>query len=453
MDTCWCGSKSINDFSEWYGICAECSTLVSKIDFSEDLYKVTDSDDDFYGSQYWLKHVTEEYGLEDIETRAKNDLKDRCVYRLPKGRSLDVGCGNGALVFLLGKAGYEAEGTELSPWICEHNKKTFGIKMHCGTLDNLSLPENSYGFISAIDVFEHLTEPIPFLKDISRILEKDGVLSLQLPCYPMKSYEEMVSENHPFLQMMKEKEHIYLYSKESIEKILKDEGYNYIYFENAIFDYYDMYLFASREETAFNEPETIVEALTGSPDQRLVLAVMQLHNQLTSVTADLEFVSSHANIRLQHVNMLNETATNLQNELSIAQESASDSPRQGETIFSGISSILQAAGIQIKNDYPPFSPEGIYSEQLMYFYNRLTDMLALVSSAVEQFSAQTSQMENDLNDQLRQKSENINDLEKNLADTEALSELRLNENNELKLRIQNIQNNFIIRQLLKLYKL
>ena len=90
----------------------------------EEISQVRDDDQDFYGKNYYLHHVQEDYGLPDLETRARADLPERCLHWLrtllkfvpaPGARTLELGCGHGGFVATQRWAGLDATGPRTEP--------------------------------------------------------------------------------------------------------------------------------------------------------------------------------------------------------------------------------------------------------------------------------------------------------------------------------------------------
>jgi 2-polyprenyl-3-methyl-5-hydroxy-6-metoxy-1,4-benzoquinol methylase len=91
------------------------------------------------------------------------------------GRWLDYGCGAG-LLLLHNKENFDVFGIEISKVAAEFlSKKGISVK------SSLQFVEGSFDVISAIDVIEHVSEPIQFLYDIKSKLKKNGIILLRLP--------------------------------------------------------------------------------------------------------------------------------------------------------------------------------------------------------------------------------------------------------------------------------
>ncbi len=285
--TCWCGNTHLTTYSPDYYHCDQCETLVLKESSSTKIDRVT-SEEDYYGKKYWFEHQENDFGYENIINRARSDLPERDVYwlktflkyKLPPGKTLELGCSHGGFVAMLSWCSFDATGLELSPWIADYARKTFGIAMLVGKLEEQRLQPSSFDAIILMDVLEHLVNPLETLKYAASLLKPDGVLMVQTPCYqPKISYDELVKNNDPFLQQLKPPEHIYLFSSHSIQNLFNKFNFTNIYTEKAIFYQYDTFFLASRQEIKQNQETRIVQNLQSTPSGRLLLAMKDLDNE------------------------------------------------------------------------------------------------------------------------------------------------------------------------------
>jgi 2-polyprenyl-3-methyl-5-hydroxy-6-metoxy-1,4-benzoquinol methylase len=305
---CWCGSADLKAFSPDYLVCGDCRTLVAAAMPGPQIGRVEDEERDFYGRRYWFEYQERELGNPDITVRARGDLPERCVYwlrtvlryRVPPARTLDIGCGPGALVMLLGRAGFEASGLELSPWVVDFARRTFGVPMLQGPLEAQALPPGSLDVVTMMDVVEHLADPEATLRAVFQALAEDGVLVIQTPAVPPGlSWEEMVSTKHPFLPLMAERGHLYLFNEESLRRLVVERlGCPHVRFEPAYFGAYDLFMVASRQPLACQKGSTIAEALEATPDGRLVQALLDSEARWTELHARYEEVERDRSARL-----------------------------------------------------------------------------------------------------------------------------------------------------------
>jgi SAM-dependent methyltransferase len=294
---CWCGSAELAAFSPDYLVCCDCRTLVAASMPGREIARVEDEERDFYGRRYWFEYQERELGNPDITVRARTDLPERCVYWLrtvlryhpPPGRVLDVGCGHGAFVMLLARAGFEATGLELSPWVVDFARRTFGVPVLHGSLEEQFLEPGSVDVITMMDVLEHLSEPLVTLNAALRALGEHGILVIQTPAVPPDlSWEAMVAAHHPFLPLMRERGHLYLFGETSLRRLLARLGVPHVVFEPAYFGAYDMFVVACHAPLAATVPAAVAEALTATPDARLVRALLDLDDRGQDLQARYE---------------------------------------------------------------------------------------------------------------------------------------------------------------------
>jgi 2-polyprenyl-3-methyl-5-hydroxy-6-metoxy-1,4-benzoquinol methylase len=291
---CWCGEDSARQFSEHYLQCSSCHTLISDQIQPAEFYKGADDGDALYGRDYWLHHV-KKLGYPDIYERARNDLiernaywlRDILKYRLPPGKTLELGCCHGGSVHLMRLAGFDASGAEMSPWLCQFGRETFNVPMLCGPIEDLDVEPGSLDLVIMMDVLEHMPDPVRGMKQIARLLKDDGMVVIQTPCCRgyQRSYSQMQTDNERFLLHLKEDEHLYLYNQDSVTKLLRETGFPYCAFENPIFDY-DMFIFAGKQTLAVNNADMIASKLTGSAEGRTALALLDLYNSLGTTASN-----------------------------------------------------------------------------------------------------------------------------------------------------------------------
>ena len=144
-------------------------------------------------------------------------------------------------------------------------------------MESQNLPPNGLDAVVLMDVLEHLGDPVGTLSRCLEILEPGGLLFLQTPQYREgKTLEQMQAENDPFLLMLKPDQHLYLYSKSSVQLLLRKLGVEHISFEPAIFSSYDMALAAGRRALAHFSEEEAAARLASRASSRVPLALLDL---------------------------------------------------------------------------------------------------------------------------------------------------------------------------------
>ena len=94
---------------------------------------------------------------------------------------LDVGCGTGANLQMLAKFG-EPEGVDVSDEALEFCKIK-GLRAQKGLAEALPFTAGSFDLVTALDVVEHLDDDSAGLKEMFRVLKKDGRALLFVPAF------------------------------------------------------------------------------------------------------------------------------------------------------------------------------------------------------------------------------------------------------------------------------
>jgi len=107
------------------------------------------------------------------------------MVNVKKGRMLDIGSGGGylseCLPFFYPRV--RIFGCDVSKSAIKYAKKFGTGKVHYKTMDKkLPYPSNYFDVCICTDVLEHIPDVPYFLNDVRRILKKDGVFFLSIPC-------------------------------------------------------------------------------------------------------------------------------------------------------------------------------------------------------------------------------------------------------------------------------
>lgn len=114
--------------------------------------------------------------LEDIVGGSVMYLKS-----FPKGRLLDVGCGNGFFLYQMKKLGWEVVGVEPDGDAVKVAHEKYGLEVFQGTLEDINFPENSFDVITMNHVIEHVPDPFSTLKECKRVLKPGGKVVVITP--------------------------------------------------------------------------------------------------------------------------------------------------------------------------------------------------------------------------------------------------------------------------------
>ena len=102
-------------------------------------------------------------------------------FKVQSPKILDVGCGTGGNLEMLAKFG-AAEGVDVSDEALEFCKSK-GLTVHKGVAESLPFADESFDVVTALDVVEHLDDDVAGLKEMNRVLKKDGKTLIFVPAF------------------------------------------------------------------------------------------------------------------------------------------------------------------------------------------------------------------------------------------------------------------------------
>jgi SAM-dependent methyltransferase len=108
--------------------------------------------------------------------------KIRATLDTPGPRILDVGCGTGANLKML--AGYgRAECVDISQQAVDfcHERGLQSVRL--GAAEQLPYENDSFDLVTALDVIEHLDDDVAGLREMRRVLRRDGRVLLFVPAF------------------------------------------------------------------------------------------------------------------------------------------------------------------------------------------------------------------------------------------------------------------------------
>jgi len=138
-----------------------------------------------YATSYYGEGATK-FGtlIEGLRDRSAAGRARALTARTPEaGRVLDVGCGDGRFLRVLGRLRpqFELHGIEMPGPAAARAGEVPGVQLHLGTLADASYPKESFDLISLVHVIEHLPDPQAALMRLTGWLKPGGVLFLAFP--------------------------------------------------------------------------------------------------------------------------------------------------------------------------------------------------------------------------------------------------------------------------------
>jgi SAM-dependent methyltransferase len=148
-------------------------------------------------------------------------IVDRVAKFVRGGAWLDVGFGNGSLLFTADEWGFAPVGLDLRPQSVEA-MSALGIEAHCVDLKDFDRP-GTMAVISMADVLEHMPYPQEALRSARRLLRADGVVFLSMPNFDCMAWRllDRANANPYWLEL----EHYHNFSRERLFALLEQNGF------------------------------------------------------------------------------------------------------------------------------------------------------------------------------------------------------------------------------------
>jgi SAM-dependent methyltransferase len=195
---------------------------------------------------------TERFILPDqpkYESGAMNAYQFIKKYVPVKGTYLDIGCGNGGVLYFAQKDGWIIKGLELSPKWADFVSKRLNIKVIIADFLKYDNPTGEkFDLISLRHVLEHLPDSILAMNKISGLLNEGGYVHLEFP--------NILGVTHRLKRFLKNKGihetkynpgwkpgHCNEFSKKSFSFLLKTTGFKLIKWETYSFKSFENFIY------------------------------------------------------------------------------------------------------------------------------------------------------------------------------------------------------------------
>lgn len=206
---------SQEEFSIWH--CSNCTAR-----FTQDVPEQEDISS-YYASADYISHSDTKEGIinslyhlvrkRTLASKRKLVVKQTGV---DKGEILDIGCGTGAFLDTMKKAGWNTTGLEPDAAARVKAVELYDINPQ-EPLKLFELPAASYQSITMWHVLEHVHQLHEYIEQIATLLAEKGKLFIAVPNYTSKD-AAIYGEHWAAYDVPR---HLYHFSPQSIEKLLK----------------------------------------------------------------------------------------------------------------------------------------------------------------------------------------------------------------------------------------
>ena len=97
------------------------------------------------------------------------------------GRALDIGCGSGQFLAILRHHGWTCRGVDPSATAAAAAERAHGLSVTVGEVTDLDPSRESFDFINASHVIEHMRDPLRALRAAAALLSANGKIYIETP--------------------------------------------------------------------------------------------------------------------------------------------------------------------------------------------------------------------------------------------------------------------------------
>lgn len=162
-------------------------------------------------------------------------LRKKAFSKMPPGKILDVGCGEGTFLLAMSQAGWQCYGTEVSKSSQEFSGrlKEKGIRVHYGELTEAGLGAASFDLVTLWQVAEHLRNPKEYMQVAQRLLKKGGSLFISVPNIGSMSFA-LLKCKWFHLDLPR---HLFHFNPKSISFLLENNGFEIVRITHNSFEF------------------------------------------------------------------------------------------------------------------------------------------------------------------------------------------------------------------------
>ena len=159
-------------------------------------------------------------GERAIKQQAFRRLLSGLEEHVAGGRLLDVGCGPGFFLDILGEH-WDGEGIEPSPFAAGYAREELGVEVRQGDFVSGAGPARAYAAVAMLQVLDHLPDPMESLREAHRLLQERGVLLLSSLVNIESFCARVFREGYRLLAP----NHLYYFSPRTIRQMLAEAGF------------------------------------------------------------------------------------------------------------------------------------------------------------------------------------------------------------------------------------
>lgn len=206
---------------------AAISSKMQWVDCSECHHQFTDGyfTTDALNTIFSKTHENQKVGYQIEQQRVVSaKMVEKVLPYKSSGTWLDVGFGNGSLLFTAQEFGFDVIGVDLRKDSVDAMKR-LGFKAYCQLVETMEF-DGAISVVSMMDVLEHIPYPKDILRHLNSIIEDNGCLLISMPNTENVIWKLMTEQNiNPYLG---ELEHYHNFSRTRLVSLLNECGFDVV---------------------------------------------------------------------------------------------------------------------------------------------------------------------------------------------------------------------------------
>jgi len=140
-----------------------------------------------------------------------------------KGKLLDVGCGSGYFLKIAKDSGWDVYGIEINPYSIKYAREKFGVLVEQKNLKEIN--DEGFDVITLLGVIDLFRNPKEELKEVRRILKKDGLLFIRVNNGLWHCNLERFRKYFSFFGLYPSVIHLYSFTPKTLKRLLQEVGF------------------------------------------------------------------------------------------------------------------------------------------------------------------------------------------------------------------------------------
>lgn len=177
-----------------------------------------------YSADYFSRgrKYTPPAGDRTSDPQLRNDLRKLGLVRKHSaGKAmLDVGSAMGGFMKVASNEGFNVEGVEVSEFGAQYTRAQLGLKVHCSSLRDASLPAEQFDVVTMWDVIEHLRDPKENIAEVARILRPGGTCFITTGDVSSFYARTLGKRWH----LLTPPQHLFYFTPKSLSHVLEQQG-------------------------------------------------------------------------------------------------------------------------------------------------------------------------------------------------------------------------------------